>query len=1104
MSFLLLAVTFACSFATARVTATPDLSGSWTLVSSYLESYSSTAVPPAGWAVTCAVGPCTAWKHANLTIVNLPTVRISFDSGVVHTGELSADTRSILWGDLSVWERPATRDFIDVHLVLHSHLDPGWLRTYYELYNISHPGINDFAVRDISSAVVRTLTANPNRTFGAELTVFWSLWYAEASAADRAALRALVANKQIEFVGGGWTQNDEAITRFEDVIDQTTLGHLWAASALGAPRPTTAYQADPFGHSTTQAAFFAASALDLATYGRPMSARWNGGGVADPVDTASAMLWHPTASSADSGYFDDATILAHDQAIGYWEPYRSTHPLLVKGDASAAADNLASFIQNLASQRPATKTILIMFGDDFEGGDFDSVLPVLESAMELLNARPPGALPKLNVHYSTPSRFVSALAAEVAASGAAGDDPIAFEPRPAWDMLPLIGCEFPAPWTGFFTSRVDFKMLFYAAGAARRSATILHALARDSTNWDADAAALLPLWAAVSLVQHHDAVTGDSFDRVEEDYKAYVVAGLGLAANVTASAVASLGSAPAGSYVCFNVSAAPCAQIFSSLAVVDGATTLTITNPSAWERSEVVEVLVPSANVVVSSSTDSGGLVAQVMAAIDVDGDPSAQFLLSFQTLVAPLGSVSIVITRVNPNAPGSATFIAPSSIDGPITIANGLVSLNFSAQGSLTSFESATMSAQLTAQLLVYYSEPGAENGWDFSTSGKPWTAATPFSSTLPQTLTLAVGPVFSEVRAQLSANAVFRVRVYAGEAHARVASIVGPFNVSSGSADAILRITTTFQNAGVWRTDSNGLERHSRMRNMRPWWPAPTVDTLEPVSSNYYPVLTAASITDVESGASLAVLPRGTAHGAASPADGVLDVSISRAVLGSGSFPALANRRVTVEDVLLLSSSEEAADEVLRPLAAKLASPVSVFAATGASARPAFAPCAAPLPPAAELVTLALLPLDSQGRIDVSAAVQGPPPVPPPPQVARSRAALPLANSTVLVRVRHIYASGEGAWAQPVDVDLSSLFGRVWNVRGAQEMTLTAAGDMASARAEQVQWPQAAGGKAAGLNHAPLTRAPHDGSALFTLLPMQVRTFLVDVEAATLPATA
>ena len=1083
-------------FAVATIASTPpNLSGSWSLVSTYVESYMSTAAPSDGWAVKCFLGPCTAWKMANMTLQSSTTVRIAFDSGVTHTGEIAADEQTILWIDASVWERTITRDSLDIHIVPHSHNDPGWLRTYYELYNLSHSGINNFAVRDIYSSVVRTLSANPSFTFGAELIVFWSLWYDEANEDERASLRSLIANGQIEFVGGGWTQNDEAVTHFLDIIDQTTLGHLWATSALGAPRPKTAYQADPFGHSTTQAAFFAATALDLASYGRPMSATWQGGGgVPDPFDSASALLWHPTASMPDAGYFDDATIFVHDQRIGYWEPYRSTYPLLKINATQAAADNLALFIENLTSQRPATKTILIMFGDDFQGGDFDTILPALASAMAILNASPAGILPKLNVHFSTPSRFVTALAAEIAASTAA---PIQFDARPAWDMLPLIGCEFPAPWTGYYTSRVDFKMLFYAAGAARRTATILHALSRDVSNWDSDANALLPLWAAISLVQHHDAITGDSFDRVEEDYKSYILAGFAAADNVTANAVVSLGAAPANSRICFNVSATPCAQITSSLVIVGGSVTLTITNPSAWVRSDVIELLVPSADVAVVTAADGKSVISQVIAAVDID-DTSVSFLLSFSSTLAPLGATSYIITRVtSPNSPGSATLVVPTSINNsPVTLTNGLISLNFSGQGDLMAFESASLSTFLNLKLLAYHSLPGAENGWDFSTSGANFLSATPFTTSTPLLVTLAIGPIFSELRVQLSLNATFRVRLYDGEAHARVASIIGPFDVSNGSVDAILRISTPFKSDGSWRTDSNGLERHLRTRNMRPWWTEPAVDTFEPVSSNYYPVLAAASMSDTSgSGASIAVLPRGTSHGAASPTDGVLDISLARAVLGSGSFPALANRRVTVEDVLMLSSSDEIADEVLRPLAAKLASPVSVFAVAGSNSQPSFAPCVAPLPPAVELVTLALLPLDSKGHIDVSAAVQGPTPVSPLHEQRRTN--LPLANSTLLLRVRHIYAVGEGRYAEPIDVDLSTLFSLHWRVNGAQEVILTAAGDMQLAREQQVQWPQSGAGAQGGRRDGGALRTPsHDGTALFTLLPMQVRTFLVDVE--------
>lgn len=77
----------------------------------------------------------------------------------------------------------------------------------------------------------------------------------------REVFKRLVLNKQIEFVGGGWVQNDEvkrllryfvltlsqAVSWYVDVIDQVTLGHEWLAHTFGEhPKVKYGWQIDMF------------------------------------------------------------------------------------------------------------------------------------------------------------------------------------------------------------------------------------------------------------------------------------------------------------------------------------------------------------------------------------------------------------------------------------------------------------------------------------------------------------------------------------------------------------------------------------------------------------------------------------------------------------------------------------------------------------------------------------------------------------------------------------------------------------------------------------------------------------------------------------------
>jgi hypothetical protein len=82
------------------------------------------------------------------------------------------------------------------------------------------PGYFDKRVDKILSGVVRELTGRPDRKFiWAEIS-FFMRWYSSQTRDMREAFAALVRNGQIEFVGGGWVQNDEANPSPEEVIDQ--------------------------------------------------------------------------------------------------------------------------------------------------------------------------------------------------------------------------------------------------------------------------------------------------------------------------------------------------------------------------------------------------------------------------------------------------------------------------------------------------------------------------------------------------------------------------------------------------------------------------------------------------------------------------------------------------------------------------------------------------------------------------------------------------------------------------------------------------------------------------------------------------------------------
>ena len=1120
-----------------------DISGSWANGDKPLETYNLTTTDSNGDAIALPTGSPPGWSSANITIKDPASgaVFVVFSNGASHGGQLvglPGPISSMTWADGSSWVR-ANPLPITVHLVPHSHNDPGWKSTLEQLY--------DTEVRSIYTTVVRALLGNPQRTFGAEIGVFWAIWWGEQNETTQDAVRGLVARGQLEFLGGGYSQPDEAVTSAPDLVDNLALGHLWAQSTLGHAPVRIGWQADPFGHSTAYAFIQSQAAFNALVFGRPMSA---GSWGSDPVNEQSGVMWHPLASQpGNGGAFDAYSILLHDQQSGYWEPGRDCEGPIAAGNATAVALVLAGYIRSLASRPPYASNLLILMGDDFYWQTADVQLPVVDAAITLLNQNHPaivGPGAPLNVSYSLPSKWAAALRQEQLARGnstasfsykrslrqrdavtssgsgsgtGAGAGPLTYPQRPAWDFFPLECCEMPKPWTGYFTSRPEFKQLFKGAAAAWRAATQLHSWARGD-DWEAGFGGLLPLWRALGLVQHHDAITCDAFDDVMEDYRQKVDEAVQLAGAVGAGAVASIsggdGSIPPT--FCYNATMQPCDVITQTLGDRQPVV-VTVYNALSQTRDSHVEMPVPFFSLSVTDAATGQPVVAQ--------GDPTRGVIVFLASGVPAHGFRSYILsptsTAASTESSAPSVIVAtpralPRDVLDPITLSNANISLTFTGNGSLTSvsWPGTGVSSNASALLGFYSSKQGDENAWDMSSDGS--TTLAPFPALTAQNALLASGPVYSELTVNVDAaqGATIRWRVYTSTSVpvVHVWTTAGPIALGGAyanrSIDVALRIQVDAVDSGAaFVTDSNGLELLPRVRDGRPWVTGPAPRPDEPVSHNYYPVTSAIAVSSASNpaGGPAMALATGSPQGGSSMCSGCLEVGINRMVLDGSGAKQTGNRLVTAENALLLlgSGGWPALTSHLRPLAAALADPLQVWASPASEAPPSpiapFSPViAGALPPNLQLMTLQTLP----PGLNISAAFYG------------RRTGAPVSASVILLRLRHVFATGEGQGgeAAPATVDLSALFAPRWSVASAVEYTIDAAQPMGAARANQIPWnaPSSSGSGSLSTGALPMGDgagsglAAGDGSGVssssssgvtVTLQPMDIRTFVLTLQA-------
>ncbi len=426
---------------------------------------------------------------------------------------------------------------LTVHVVAHTHDDVGWLKNPDEYYYGAKNNIQNAGVQYILDSVIPALVENPERKFIYVEIAFFERWWNEQSDSMKATVKGLVANRQLEFINGGITMNDEAATHYVDIIDQMTRGHKFILETFGpAANPTIGWHIDPFGHSSTQAELFAKMGFAGFFFGR-----------IDLEDRALRFaerniefVWRPSPSlGTDGQIFSGVTFVGYSPNPGLnynydsWDTPPQNDPLLEDYNMNEIGAMWAdwAYTQSLTTRTP---NVQFTMGSDFHYKNANTWFKNLDKMLDWFKNDPNGQKWNLNVVYSTPSLYLKAvLNSGVTDWTVKTDDffPYADDPH--------------GYWTGYFTSRPALKGYVHDQSSylqvCKQLEVIVPAANRPSSGVTSDGLA-----DAMAIAQHHDAVSGTSKQAVAFDYAKRLAIGQTECNTLTTEALAYLQAAGSG------------------------------------------------------------------------------------------------------------------------------------------------------------------------------------------------------------------------------------------------------------------------------------------------------------------------------------------------------------------------------------------------------------------------------------------------------------------------------------------------------------------------------------------------------------------------------
>ncbi|TYZ68389.1 hypothetical protein PybrP1_003372 [[Pythium] brassicae (nom. inval.)] len=977
--------------------------------------------------------------------------------------------------DPSNWQLPVdgvyrTKGAVDphklnVHLIPHSHDDPGWLASVDQYYMEN--------VQYILDTTVQELMENPDRQFMFVEQAFFQRWWGEQGSKTKAVVRELVAQGRLDLsVNGGWVMHDEATPHYAAMVDQTAYGHRLLRDEFNVT-PRIGWQIDPFGHSATHGSLLSAGVgFDALYFARIDYQDYAARKAAQDLE----FVWRSSKSRGAHSQVFTGEIIDHygpPHAFDYYfrANFVQDDPALHDFNVCAVVDGFVAMALERGASTKGTH-VFVPMGGDFQYDDARVWFKNMDKLLHYVNQDARVSVLYSNLSYYTDLKLAEGLAWTVKTD----------------DFFPY-GTAKHAYWTGYFTSRPALKRFARVANVLLQQVRQL-----DATYKSHFLTRLDTLERAVGLVQHHDGLSGTERQSIADDYALRLHGGVLDGLKEVNEVLFVVGEKGAYEF-CLQANISVC-DVSASHKQFE------VLVHNALPRTSVHTVSIPVLHktmTIKALSASANVRHQEVVHALPVHAkQAAAPYSLVFSTELGPLSDARFLVAETD-QLETTPTLASPvDSAATEITLENELVRAKIDSEtGSLVSITNKARNIELPVTLAFGYYQA-------FQDPSDQCSGAYVFR---PDSKTVhPVARAGDVTRLDLHASprpgrrasrVAFRVgewvsveyRLSDSDEFVEVEWTVGSVPVHDKlGKEVVVRFDTQgcVQSNQTLFTDSNGLEFVARVRSHRETWNLTLHDDQEFVAANYFPITTGAYIKDAKHQLNI-VTDR--AQGAASLQDGQVEVMVHRRLLaddGKGvgenlneteSFYNTETMNQSTRGLIVRGSffvNIDSAAEGMRSLRAKME-------------KQFFTPLVAFRKP---------VPASGGGKVPWLTVNEFPENVGLTTLEARSA-------SCVMVRLTHLYAIDEHATlSQPARVDFAKLFAvRNGAISEAIELLLTGVAPLASRgrEAHSMKWktiePIGVNGERSS---KPMPSSPLTGTVV-ELQAMEVRTFQICFSAAT-----